>query len=463
MGFPNDNLPSLDGQRDYTIIYNLTTHNQLYKAVAHKCHNNAHSSQGCKKTCKQHTGSCGQTYTGAFMEILRYAKDNILAKLQHSTYSVKCDNNGEYNILDIETYRYNLIYPRLDPDIRLVITAAHSPATTDGEAALINLMSRQRVLHESYAASSILGKLENYRMLFGEDIYTHIDRKHAQILINETYKDNVDYMTDEYLRYLLSNTYVNVVYDCNTMCVQSIMSMTNSLAQESEITHYGLLCTHRILGLSTHYKAATTTQPLIASMHTTQNSMHSIRDFDFTDVQQTVSAPLASVSQALNVTNALITNATTTQACIDRSSIAQAPTDVDSNTIGAKVYLLENVNIDVAHAVIIASVCLLIVPPCIALGTLMFRNRRSVTRRARHYYTQVRTRMTRIFQGAQRAGNSNHEELQRNTSIQVDTLVQNENMMPENHSLLRLSQPLSFSVQEEQKLCNINIQSEIEV
>ena len=237
MGFPNDNLPSLDGQRDYMRIYDVRQYTRYLQTIATKCNiqNDTNFSESYRPYNLQQS-EC--EHVGQTMEILRYEQDNILAKLQRRSYRVKCDDNGRYYVTEMSSVQHNLLYGEDSFTVKSALMFARRPAMqfgTGGMHALSALLSYEgnititKPYHDDIA-STIRG-IKNYG----------VDRRHARILL-----DHLD-VSDEQLLARVNSTYVNVLYDCDRLCAQSILSSNNSFISTSELTKHSLLCMHRLI------------------------------------------------------------------------------------------------------------------------------------------------------------------------------------------------------------------------
>ena len=131
--------------------------------------------------------------------------------------------------------------------------------------------------------------------------------------------------------------------------------MTNSLAQESEITHYGLLCTHRLLEL--------TAQNIATKVNTTLNSIG--------------------------------------DTCIT------GDTSQPSKTIAQTILAYTKTSVQVS---IISSVCLLVLPARGIMGAIPFRHRNGIIGRMRHCYASIVDRIAYMTQDMRRAQQDNDTE-----------------------------------------------------
>ena len=232
-----ETLPSLDGQKDYIRIYDIYQHKHELEGIIIRC--NAHDDIQCDDDCMPyHLDSDTCDMSGQTMEVLRYDRDGILAKLQRRFYVVKCDEDGNYHVRVIRTAQHDLKYNEYSITTISALMAAHRPYNDffGGANFLTNLVVDRIMITHNYSVSD-----EVARYIRGVK-HHGIDREHVDIGFNYTG------MSDTALLSAVNSTYVNTVHDCHTLCAQSVLNGSHEFMSEDDFTRRALLCVRAIVG-----------------------------------------------------------------------------------------------------------------------------------------------------------------------------------------------------------------------
>ena len=253
MTIPGNNLPPLDGERDYMLIYDIKKHTQNFTRITQEC---------CMST---HKNMCDPLYRenimfGRSLSILQHEHDNIAATLRVGSYKINYTCN-EYHIDNLKTRDYNFTYSNNDYDVTAFILSTlrytHHPFTKmGGLGALIELLNPATLFEK--VKTDLLERAHAISLLNEKDYYLHV--QHTKVILNDTaitHKTNT-----EKLAQYVNNTYVNIVHDCSKICAHTVLSNKHDFMTTSMAEHYSLLCTHRLLEFSAPQSRALTTTAL---------------------------------------------------------------------------------------------------------------------------------------------------------------------------------------------------------
>ena len=265
---PKNNLPSLNGHRYYTRTYNLHSVG-TFEDILNKC--NQQHNDDCTVDCGPQLHLAKHEYVGRFLEILRQDNGVTLATIQQATYRIKYYGHKSlrYYISDLQTRSYTLGYNQSSIDIRAALAFAHNPASIDGLNALnmiFKLVDERQELHIVSAGLTTYNREKEIilRLLRGDEIFESIDRHSVQLVNANSCKQQ----DDQNIRACMDSTRINIVYDCNNICLQSALAHTVTPTTNAQIKQYGLLCTSELLesmlpttAAHTHSGTTTTTLP----------------------------------------------------------------------------------------------------------------------------------------------------------------------------------------------------------
>ena len=225
---PDNNLSLLNYQHRFMRIYDVRMHAMPYfTSIMDTCNNDERYRLNGDK-CE---------YVGEHMEVLRYISEpvttelnrphNYIAIMRRKPYRLKCSSNGTYYINeDNDVYEY-VKHNEPSDTVSLLKFARHPFNDTAG-----GLNALQHLLHneQSVVTSQMVLGLSDY-----------IDRQHVYIRLN-----NTKTMSDDEVLAKVNSTYVNVVHDCNTLCAQSVLSVSDTWVSQHERKKYSLLCMHKL-------------------------------------------------------------------------------------------------------------------------------------------------------------------------------------------------------------------------
>ena len=246
-GIMPDNNSLSDNKKDYIMIYDVRRAYNNPLALSYHCDESRHICKDCYTEAHnaQDADMLGQT-----MEILRYDRDDILAKLQRRFYEVKNDN-GMYYITNIETKNHTLTYNQTSKVAILALQFARKPYAKSLREleTLSSLLLSGEVIEFTETTNT-----ENITAAIRGTQNNGLDRQHAQILVNDS---NI---SDEELLAKINSTYVNVVHDCKHLCVQSTLSVSDSFVSTQELKRYGLLCVNKLTEMARTQRISHTPQ-----------------------------------------------------------------------------------------------------------------------------------------------------------------------------------------------------------
>ena len=240
MGFPESNLPSLDGQRYYMVVQETRYPFAKSERDVHPCHEKENATYGgFKNTHKYFVHS---------MRILRVDNNDTQAYVDYDRYMIQFNSSDQqyYSEAILGTYR-DAIYSvgaQQQEGFTALTRAVHAAlyyAFNPLERASFNyyiphILSNAFVTEQSVQLSR---KVIQVLLEKKENSFNRIDREHVALLMRNN--------TAESLHAQIKYIYVNVVYDCHTMCSQSVLSDGNTFTSSR---HYGLLCTRGLLEFS---------------------------------------------------------------------------------------------------------------------------------------------------------------------------------------------------------------------
>ena len=236
---PVENLPSLDGHRDYMRIYNI----QRYAKELHHVSSRCNIPEGaCGAFCTPYNlNTTENEMRGQTTEILRLRdgdENDVFAILKKQSYTIKHDQNGSYYVNMTEITQEEFRLDNGSATIMCVLNSARKPYDDyDGGVYYIHDAISPYTLSFPGDTGELKGFLSG-AINFG------VDREHVDITFN-----HAD-MSDAALLDAVNSTYVNIVHDCNVMCFQSVLSGRQTLMSNDEIAQSGLLCTNMILEYS---------------------------------------------------------------------------------------------------------------------------------------------------------------------------------------------------------------------
>ena len=256
----DNNLPSLEGQRYYTLVQERKHRTQMCSA------DSLHAQ-------------------GMALSIIHSTDHTIMAKVQSYRYNVT-SKNGRYYVTDLtssydvlyeNTERYTLAniltYIRILRSTRLALYYSPQPTTrADSIHELLSVSDFKLTLgYDIQNDKNLIIKL----LRSGTDI-NHIDEHHVQLLVNRfvpfSYNGVMALIPKPRgsLERYAQNTYVNIVYDCDTVCSQSVIGDAQYFMDYYEVRHYGLLC---MQGILEHRNAKATNKTLFTASTDTMTDL----------------------------------------------------------------------------------------------------------------------------------------------------------------------------------------------
>ena len=231
------NFQLLDGQRSYMLIYDLRRQSKLFERPARACCIYPFNTTECLPQCYECTSF------GVSISILQHKHDDVVAKIQLSTYEVK-HNEHEYYVDELKTKKYNFGYSGdgydVTPFMLSALQHAYSPfSSVGGVKAISDLLSYETILEKT--KTNLLERSNAISWLY--DTSYSLDRQHTKVLLN------ADVSSAHDARDYINNTYVNIVHDCDRICAQTVLSDEHGFMPSSKIKEYGLTCTYRLLEL----------------------------------------------------------------------------------------------------------------------------------------------------------------------------------------------------------------------
>ena len=229
MGFPESNLPSLDGQRHYMVVQELTKEKDI-AVDAHHCYSLA-SSEGLAP--QEANFENMRKYYGFDMIISRSNRKGVLCSLTYTKYSVQFDEKHRERV-NFDRVRREARYAlRYDRERRFIVRMPQYEQSSNtfirkAQTALYYAFSpveRSTVIHtllskmaiEDTARASYLSRLAIQALLEKtENSFNRIDREHVALLMRNNTAENLHAQT--------KHIYINVVYDCNSACSQAMLS-----------------------------------------------------------------------------------------------------------------------------------------------------------------------------------------------------------------------------------------------
>ena len=229
---PDINLPSLDGQRNYMVVRNIDDDHSLLLPRAtppYECYSRQLDTEQC-----EHIGNA--------LSIVRYEQDDIRIQAQHYRYKVKCDSNGNYYVADMQTRQRNVLYNEDPYSIKLALAFSVNPTVPLHITYMRELLNYKNMLYNAFDVYDTTPTAIIQMLAYHSNNLNKIDKDHVSIsLTGVNITDNIN------LHAYINHTYVNTVYNCEQMCLQSSLSNSHSFTTGMRVAHDGLLCTHRIL------------------------------------------------------------------------------------------------------------------------------------------------------------------------------------------------------------------------
>ena len=250
MGFPS----SSDHQNmtNYYVIYNLTMHDA---SVLYACDMRPLNESQCE-------------HSGHVVEVLRCSE--VEATVRLSNYVIKCDKDKNYYISNIKTIQHDVQTDSHTPEIvRIINIAAEAlmfafrptERTHERIQNLLNMLYRSD--NDVVRSSEFLSLLDTQ-----ENSVNTIYRDDAHILLHAV---NVTDVFD--LNMYVNNTYVNVIHDCESVCVQSLLSDHRSFETHSAIERDGHGCAMRLLTTHMPWHYYNTTHGTLNAAQIQQNTI----------------------------------------------------------------------------------------------------------------------------------------------------------------------------------------------
>ena len=236
MGFPESNLPPLDGQRYYTLVH------QLHLNSTDPIHNYCNRSNANENE-----------YYGFSVSILHPLREDILADVRHIGYTVYLEGE-EYKvekkaaimgeIASIFSNMSSTLLPKLTRSTQAAMDGSIQPTQLGPMYDFLNTMYTADIAFdevEAKASRAIMQQITHER---------HADTCCAWQLVSGNVSVKLHPGTQTVRKEIydyVNNTYLNVVHDCERMCIQSVLSDNSSFMSEQNIDNYGLLCVRRLL------------------------------------------------------------------------------------------------------------------------------------------------------------------------------------------------------------------------
>ena len=228
MVYPENSLLLFDDQSSNILVYNITE--EYATSMLRICDKH--------KTEREHIGQA--------ISIL-HIQDSVLIRAQHYEYSTKRDASGQYYVTHVNTSEYSISN----------ITQDHHALSELSRIVSTALMFafRPRELHRMHNVYDLLCMMSNQMHTYNpqplqplrimlaknENSVNAIDTKAANIHIKHA---NV---TDTLsMNAYVNNTYVNIVHDCERLCVYSMLSDEPDYMLTDVVKKHGLLCSRAL-------------------------------------------------------------------------------------------------------------------------------------------------------------------------------------------------------------------------
>ena len=248
MPLSGNNLPSLDGQRYYTLVRQLTKVSS--PETAYRCASHPLNKEECE-------------HEGHSLSLIKHAQENITIKLQQYQYKVKCDEHGRYYVTNMTTSTRDIRYDEYSSLTELATEAflfVCDPRINTYLA--FRMLSRGDLFNSSYPRGYATFLEE---LLSEPNGFNIIDTRHVKTSFHVA-----EHMF-AHLSTHVNSSYVNIVHDCERMCVQSVLNDTYGFMPTQDVQYYGLLCTHMLVDNTT-----TTAAPQrVATLPQSQNDSNS--------------------------------------------------------------------------------------------------------------------------------------------------------------------------------------------
>ena len=224
-------LPALDSQEFYTIVRTLKdTRYSWQPQVPYDCTQRTFEAAKCE-------------YVGYAFSIVRRAEAGMLARVKHYKYSVRCESEHSYSVKDMKMTQRDVFDTDITPfSILSSLYFARNPADFGRLAAMSSVLDKRDMLYmrvdgvdHKQQLKAVLSKQQNE--------YNTIDRHNAAVLINDIHvSEEQDINLQEYV----SNTYVNIIHNCERICLQTRLSDVEEFMPYEIVQSHGLLCLHEI-------------------------------------------------------------------------------------------------------------------------------------------------------------------------------------------------------------------------
>ena len=232
MGFPKNNLPSLNGQRNYMLVQET-------------------SNSPAEKAIKQCEDEQVDQYRGFALSILRAPTEDIQAMIKYYDYVTCYDSKDHKAWVLMTTEKSNMTSTDITLSQEIVQQAMYYSVNPIARANkvhdLLQLIGAHRAQHSTTPDLSVTrAQLIQHMFDKKENEFNHIDKLHVRIMLTQR---NTALATSESLHSYINSTYVNIVYDSDdsTVCSQSVLSDSNEFMSLQDVERYGLLCTHMLI------------------------------------------------------------------------------------------------------------------------------------------------------------------------------------------------------------------------
>ena len=225
---PDSNSLSLNGTQNYVLVYDMRTDVILRRSLAHTCElsGSKHKNDNILCACITLNKMYGQT-----MEVLQQKiGDDILTHLQRQFYTVKCEKDGKYYVNITSTIQGYL---------------------------------RQNELHNAVRATLFLANNVNIQEEYAKYLISIIVNSGDTLQNTKLHKNDTQRLFNDDVRYIdsltqLNSTYVNIVNDCNYICVQGATSGAYRFMSAHILERYGSYCAKQLTHRSDHDYDTTT-------------------------------------------------------------------------------------------------------------------------------------------------------------------------------------------------------------
>ena len=226
MGFPEHNLPPLTGQRNYINVGRLQSN---IGEINRQCRSYEHSLSE-------------YTFFGQALSVLHYQRDGIRLKAQQHNYVLKCykdaQNKEHYYVTYVHTKQRTVRDSEESDAISMALSLAYSPIASVQDEFLGTILSRQSMLHVTHMPRLSFGLAEMLSTQY--NFFNIIDPEHTHVSVNTKITPYTN------LHAYINNTYLNILHNCDRVCVQSVLSDNTTFMPFNATENYSLLCIHRL-------------------------------------------------------------------------------------------------------------------------------------------------------------------------------------------------------------------------